>query len=118
VFAGWSVPCTGTGTCTITLSTDLVVTATFDLAPAPPPGTFGLNVSKVGKGKVLSTPAAISCGQSCTGTFEQGTTITLTANPRQGWHLKRWRFGCKGQGSVCTLEMSSNRRAEAVFVKD
>ena len=66
----------------------------------------------------MSDPAGIDCGKTCSAAFEEGSTVTLTATARAGWHLKRWRFGCKGQGVVCTLDMTSNRRARAVFVRD
>src|SRR5262249_21149539 len=34
IFTGWSSPCTGVGTCRVTLSTARTVTATFQLPPA------------------------------------------------------------------------------------
>ena len=80
--------------------------------------TFDLNVFKVGKGRVLSDLDGINCGQTCTATYDEGSMVTLTANPRPGWTLKRWRYGCSGSELVCTLEMSSNRRAKAVFVRE
>lgn len=36
-FSGWSAPCAGTATCTLTVDRDLSVTATFAKKPAPPP---------------------------------------------------------------------------------
>ena len=36
-FAGWSAPCSGTGTCVVTVSAPTTVTATFNVVPASPP---------------------------------------------------------------------------------
>src|SRR5439155_11273577 len=77
VFTGWSGDCTGTGACAVTLSAATTVTATFDLQ------TFTLTVSKAGTsdGTVTSTPAGITCGTSCAGSYATGTAVTLTATP-------------------------------------
>jgi PASTA domain/Divergent InlB B-repeat domain len=37
IFAGWTGPCSGTGTCTLTMDAPHSVTAAFAPAPAPPP---------------------------------------------------------------------------------
>jgi hypothetical protein len=110
------------------LTGDTLVSAWFDLStspspspsPTPPPApvTFDVHASKVGKGRIVSDPAGITCGGSCTATFEEGSSVTITATAHSGWMLKRWRHGgCSGVELTCTLEMSSNRHAEAVFVR-
>jgi peptidoglycan/xylan/chitin deacetylase (PgdA/CDA1 family) len=38
LFTGWTGDCTGTGTCSVTMSAAHNVTASFDVAPPPPPG--------------------------------------------------------------------------------
>jgi hypothetical protein len=133
VFTRWSGACSGNSpTCTVVLTSDTIVSAWFDLASSPPPSpspspsptpppapvTFDLHASKVGKGRIVSDPAGITCGAGCTATFDEGATIILTATPHNGWMLKRWRHGgCSGTELTCTLAMSSNRHAEAVFIK-
>jgi hypothetical protein len=91
-------------------------------APAVPFGSFSfrtrsVNLSKVGKGRITSDPAGINCGSDCTGDFAEGSHVTLTAKARAEWEFKRWRYRCKGQGEVCTIEVTSNFRAMAVFVR-
>jgi hypothetical protein len=117
VFVNWSGGgCPATGTCGVTVDNDTTVSARFDLAA--PPVTFDLHVSKVGKGRVFSAPEGINCGRSCTAAYVEGSMITLTAKPRRGWMLERWRYDCSGSKLICRrLEMSSNRRAKAVFVR-
>ena len=126
VFTGWYGDCTGTGACVVDVAVDTFVAAWYSLdgttpppPPPPPPAgeTHDLHASRLGKGRIVSEPAGIMCGSECTATLEEGTAVTLVANPHDGWRLKRWRFGCKGQGEVCTLEMDTNRRAQAVFVR-
>ena len=65
----------------------------------------------------MSDPAGINCGATARETFDEGSEVTLTAKARTGWEFKRWRYRCKGQGKVCTIEVSSNFRAMAVFVR-
>src|SRR5207249_4903256 len=74
-FSGWSGgSCTGTGTCTVTMSAAQTVTATFALQ------SFTLTVSKagVGSGTVTSAPAGLACGTTCAAAYASGTSATLT----------------------------------------
>jgi len=87
-------------------------------SPSPTPTErFVVNMSKVGKGRIVSDPVGINCGIDCTGEFDEGSQVTLTAKARAGWEFMRWRYRCKGQGKVCTIEVTSNFRAMAVFVR-
>ena len=48
-------------------------------------GTFTLTVDKTGNGRILSTPAGIDCGATCSADFTTGSRVTLVANPDPGW---------------------------------
>jgi hypothetical protein len=77
-FAGWTNCDSAVGNqCTITMSTDKTVTATFDLVNRT------LTVSKVGTGSgtVTSNPPGINCGSTCLANFSSGTVVTLTPTP-------------------------------------
>jgi hypothetical protein len=74
-------------------------------------------MSKVGQGRVTSDPAGINCGNTCTGDFAEGSQLTLTAKAHAGWEFMQWRYRCKGQGQVCTIDVTSNFRAMAVFAR-
>jgi serine protease AprX len=110
-FAGWSGACSGTGTCTVTMSADRSVTATFALQ------TRTLAVTKAGRGSgtVTSSPAGISCGASCSAAFALGSSVTLTASPNSGSRFSGWSGNCSGKTNTCTLTMSANRSAKATF---
>ena len=107
-FVGWSGSCTGTGTCTLTMNSDKVVTAEFRVAPQ----AFTLNVAKVGNGTVTGT--GIACGQDCTETVNIGTNITLTATPATGYTFTGWSGACTGT-STCTTSMIQDRTVTATF---
>ena len=112
VFAGFSGGCvSSTSTCTLTLSGDATVTATFNTVP-----TFTLTVSKAGSGggTVTSSPAGINCGATCTAMYNTGMGVTLTATPDATSILSGWSGGCAGTGT-CTVTMDANKSVTATF---
>ena len=112
-FSGWSSPCSGTGTCTVTMSSAKSVTATFTKS-----STYTLAVSKTGTGTgtVSSTPSGINCGSTCSYGFASGTAVTLTASPTDGSTFTGWSSPCSGTGT-CTVTMSSAKSVTATFTK-
>jgi hypothetical protein len=110
-FAGWSGACTGTGACTVTMDQARNVTATFSLKP-----TFPLTVSKVGtgSGSVTSSPAGIDCGATCSHSYADGTSVTLTPTPSADSMFAGWSGACTGTGD-CTVTMDQARNVTATF---
>ncbi len=115
-FTGWSGSgCSGTSTCTVTMSAARAVSAAFTLVP---PGFFNLALSKsgTGKGTVTSSPAGINCGSDCSETLVGGSSVTLTATPTTGSSFAGWSgSGCSGT-STCTVTMSAARAVNAKFM--
>ena len=74
-----------------------------------------LIVSKSSKGNVTSSPAAISCGATCTATFAVGTVVTLTATPAAGASFGGWNGACVGTSPTCTLTMTADKSVSPVF---
>ena len=111
-FAGWSGDCTGTGTCTVTMSQARNVTASFTKTPRL------LSVAKTGSGSgaVTSAPVGIDCGATCSASFDDGTSVTLTATPASGSGFAGWSGDCTGTGT-CTVTMSQARNVTASFTK-
>ncbi|HKS81170.1 MAG TPA: hypothetical protein VJR23_06660 [Candidatus Acidoferrales bacterium] len=113
-FAGWSgnAACSGTGTCTITMSAAESVTATFNTQQ------FALTVTKAGTGTgtVTSSPAGINCGSTCSANFNSGSQVTLTAIPNSGSTFAGWsgNAACSGTGT-CTITMSAAEGVTATF---
>jgi probable HAF family extracellular repeat protein len=108
-FSGWSGDCAGAGQCAVALATDVAVTATFERI------RISLAVRKSGSGTVRSSPAGIDCGQTCSATFDSGTTVALIAQPDAGWRFTGWSDGCSGSGD-CNLTLAADTAVTASFV--
>ena len=115
-FIGWSNGCSGTGSCDVTLTSDQIIVAQFDLVPDLV--TLSVNTSGPGDGTVTSDQEGISCPSACTASFPRGTTVvTLTAVPNGPSVFVGWRGGpCEAFGiSPCMITMDDNRTANARF---
>ena len=101
-FTGWSGACTGTGSCTVTISSDKTVIANFALVQY----TLSTVVSPSGAGAV--TPASGS-------KFDHGTQVAVTATANTGYQFTGWSGGgCSGTGA-CTLTMTGDTTVTATF---
>ena len=110
-FSGWSGGCAGAApTCTLTLSANQTVTATFS-ARAP----SLLTVTKTGNGTVSSIPAGINCGSDCSESYPANTAVTLTATAASGYGFTGWSGGCAGTAPTCALILSADQTVTATF---
>jgi Divergent InlB B-repeat domain len=111
-FTGWSGGgCSGTGSCSVDVNGATMVTAELTLRP------YDLTVTKagLGAGTVLSTPAGIDCGATCTATYDAGTQVTLTASPAVGTLFAGWSGeGCTGT-STCVVTLAAAATVTATF---
>lgn len=117
VFTAWTGACTGTSTCTVTLSGNqpAAVGARFDPAP-PPTYTLSITNSGAGTGTVTSNPSGINCGTACTAALTAGTTVILTAAASPGSVFAGWSgFPCTGTGT-CTVALNANTAVTATFI--
>src|SRR5450432_65123 len=115
-FTGWGGACTGTGTCTVTMSAARDITANFI------PGgllTVGVTVGfdsgcvfqcQIDSGEVDSSPAGITCGANgsngtnsgpCSAQFPVGTQVTLTRIG--GATTFTWSGACSGSAMTCVV---------------
>lgn len=79
--------------------------------------TYDLTVTRGGSGSgtVVSDPAGVDCGSTCTYGFELDTEVTLTAEPDRGSRFGGWSgAGCSGTGP-CQVTMSQARLVNANF---
>ena len=100
-FSGWSGACSGAGKCTVVLNADTAVGAAFSA-----PGTVTVSAVGPGTGTVTSTPAGINCGQSCSGTFASGTSVTLTATAAANSSFAGWSGACTGT-AACKVKVGA-----------
>uniref|UniRef100_A0A6J5ZT19 Unannotated protein n=1 Tax=freshwater metagenome TaxID=449393 RepID=A0A6J5ZT19_9ZZZZ len=75
-----------------------------------------------GSGSVISSPAGIDCGATCSAAFNQGLELTLTATPAAGSTFTGWSFACppnKAVKSVCrkivTIPAGSGSNSSPTF---
>lgn len=105
-FSGWSGECTGTGTCTVTMSDARAVTANFR-------ATYALAASKVlvGSGGGGLRLNGVACASSCADAFRSDASVTLLAEPATGSVFSGWSgvAGCTTQ-AACTFDMGTTAR--------
>jgi hypothetical protein len=85
--------------------------------PPPLPSTFTLSVTKsgTGQGTVTSSPAGVTCGSTCSASFDAGAVVRLTATAPRGNTFAGWSgAGCSGKGP-CTVTMSAAEIVHARF---
>jgi len=112
VFAGWSGACTGTGACSVMLTQNTSVMASFSSSTTP---ALTVALSGTGTGSVTSSPSGISCGQTCKASFAFGTPVTLTATAATGSSFAGWSgAGCSGTGT-CVITLNASQQVTATF---
>jgi hypothetical protein len=73
-----------------------------------------VSTAGTGNGTITSNPAGISCGTTCSGSFNYGTTVTLTATPSTGSTFSGWSGACSGN-ATCAVTMTAARSVTADF---
>ncbi|MBP1745962.1 MAG: putative outerrane protein (modular protein) [Deltaproteobacteria bacterium] len=78
-----------------------------------------LTLARSGDGKGTLTAKDLSClrGGICTGTYNMGEEITITANPHTGSVLAEWNGCTSTNGNVCTITMSGDVQITGTFLK-
>jgi hypothetical protein len=78
---------------------------------------FKLTVTKsgAGSGGVISSPAGINCGGTCSAEFEKGKVVKLTATPESGSEFREWTGACIGAVSPCEVTMTEAKTVNARF---
>jgi len=106
-FSGWSGACTGTSTtCTVKMSKDTTLTATFAKNAAP---KYALTITAPTGGTIIATPSASS--------YDSGTAVKLVARPDYGYKLTGWSGDCNGSDSTCSLTMNAAHSVTANFTQ-
>jgi phospholipase C len=83
-----------------------------------PPVTFQLSVQAAGAGggTISSSPAGISCGTTCSATFDSGTQVTLTETAGTNSSFTGWTGGgCGGASPTCIVMLTASQQVTATF---
>ena len=112
-FTGWSGACTGTGVCVVSTTAATNVSAAFAL------NKYALSVKTSGAatGTVASVPAGIDCGADCSESYDNATSVTLTATPASGFAFGGWGGACTGT-ATCVVSMTQARSVSATFTQN
>jgi hypothetical protein len=73
-----------------------------------------LTASVAGNGKIVSSPAGISCPSKCVAQFAAAATVTLRAVPAKGYRLSGWTGACTGRGG-CSVTLNGDAKVRATF---
>ena len=109
-FQSWSGSCAGSGkTCAVYQAVN--TTAIFQGA------RYRVTITKEGSGTgtITSSSGKISCGSTCSGLFDYNSQETLTAAPSGGSSFTGWISPCAGLKEPCTLKVTGDTIAKAVF---
>lgn len=118
VFTGWDVACTGTGPCIVTMNEAKTVQAEFR-----PLRRLTVTKAGTGRGKVTSSPGVnseINCDTGCASAnadYAHGASVTLTADPNDGYAFAGWSGGCVGAGLTCMVTMDAAKSVTATFAQ-
>jgi hypothetical protein len=111
------------GTTTSTACTSFVLgSGTLTLSPnncikSASVVTHPVTVAKTGAGTgtVTSAPGGISCGATCTASFNAGTSVSLSAAADAGSVFIGWSGACTGTGA-CSVTADAAKSVGALFV--
>lgn len=113
-FLEWAGACSGTGSCTVTMSQAATLNARFVAA-----SDRTLTYSKLGTGSgnvAIASPAGIAnCATSCLTSHGANALVTLKAQAAYGSAFGGWSGACKGRAAVCKVRMRSAASVRAVF---
>jgi phospholipase C len=112
-FEGWGGACSGTATCSLTVTAAENIIATFTAGDALTVTTAG-----TGAGTVTSSPAGITCTSGsttgCTASFPPSTVVTLTETPSATNNFSGWSGACTGT-AACSVTLSASEAVTATF---
>ncbi len=68
-----------------------------------------------GSGSIVSLPAGIECGSTCSITVAPASYLTLIPTPSAGSIFTGWAGACSGNTPTCEVQLSESTNVSAVF---
>jgi hypothetical protein len=113
-FVGWDGACSGTGPCTLTMSSAMSASAIFDLVP-PPTAFLTVALGGLGTGSVVG--GGLTCPSTCRLSEPAGSRVSLTARPGPNSVFAGWSAaGCQAEGP-CVVTMNGDMSVAADFAR-
>lgn len=117
-FDGWGGACGGSSACSVTMDQPWTVTARFYALPVLTIASGG----GAGSGTITSSPPRINCtirggqleGPTCSGVFNPGDVVLLTATPIGSDQFGAWGGWCSGS-AACSVTMNQASTVTARF---
>lgn len=116
IFTGWGEDCEGVEAdqpCVISMDQNHVAAVEFVLQKR----TLDVEKTGSGAGTVTSTSSGIDCGDDCSGEYDYGTEVTLSANPGSHSLFTGWSGPCSGTAD-CVVTMDQARQVMAEFAME
>ncbi len=120
LFGGWSTACTGTGSCTVTMTDNQTVQATFVALQSI---TVAAGTGSTGSGTVSSSPVGIDCivtagtvSGACSSAFPNGSVVTLSVAAAENSVFTGWTGACTG--STCAITVAGPTAVTAGLATD
>jgi hypothetical protein len=114
-FAGFEGGGCTASPCELLVDGDHTLTARFTAVAERRPLTAAVIA---GRGRLLSTPPGIDCGQDCTETFPAGSDVRLRAVPEPGWRIAELGGDCVRSGDECVARLDGPRHVFAAFARE
>lgn len=89
-----------------------------ELAPVVEQFSLYTKVTPLNRGAdgiIASRPNGIWCGTDCDQSYTAGTSVSVTAVPRQGSVFAGWSGACSGRTRPCTVTMNDVKSVKAFF---
>ena len=107
-FDHWEGDLTGSlNPTTIRMTSDKHVIAVF--APEGVVQEYTLTTAVIGSGSITLNPSE--------GTYLEGTSVQVEANPMTGWEFSSWQGDLSGTSNPATVTMNSNKEITALFTE-
>lgn len=110
--SAWSeATCADPDVCSLTVTADVTVAATFELLPL-----HALSVSVVdsASGSVIADFGGIDCGAICSADVPEGTSVEFTPTAAEGYVFSGWTGDCAGSED-CMVAVDATKSITASF---